>query len=197
MKRKAICILVVAATLAACTTQKSDPAAAVPVASSENTIIEPIPENDPHMPRTDGFVNAETADAEAAALYANVAASDPAPDQEPEPETVEVVSFDLIALCAFTEAGNQPEDGIRAVVDVIRNRVEHPAYPNTAEAVIMQPNQFALGKHTVPEWFKEIVFEEWITETPVLESDYVYFNTTPHRFGHDYIQIGAHWFGRY
>lgn len=193
MKRKAICILMGAAILAACTTQKSDPAAAVPVASTENTIIEPIPEDDLHMPRTDSFVNAETADAEAAALYADISAS----GQDWEPEIVEIVSFDLIALCAFTEAGNQPEDGIRAVVDVIRNRVEHPEYPNTAEAVIMQPYQFALGKHTVPEWFKEIVFDEWITEMPVLESDYVYFNTTPHRFGHDYIQIGAHWFGRY
>lgn len=176
MKRKTICILMAAAILAACTTQKSDPAAAVPVASTENTIIEPIQEDDLHMPRTYSFVNAEA-------------------DQEPE--IVEIVSFDLIALCAFTEAGNQPEDGIRAVVDVIRNRVEHPAYPNTAEEVIMQPYQFALGKHTVPEWFKEIVFDEWITETPILEPDYVYFNTTPHRFGHDYIQIGAHWFGRY
>ena len=187
MKRKAICILIAAAILAACTTQKSDPAAAVPVASTENTIIEPIPEDDLHMPRTNSFVNAETADAEAAALYADISASG----------HVEIVSFDLIALCAFTEAGNQPEDGIRAVVDVIRNRVEHPAYPNTAEEVIMQPYQFALWKHTVPEWFKEIVFDEWITETPVLEPDYVYFNTTPHQFGHDYIQIGAHWFGRY
>lgn len=160
---------------------------------AESSIVEPI-SYDP-MPRTDTFWNAETADAEAHALTSDLGVSDPVQDQEPE--IVEIESFDLIALCAFTEAGNQPEDGIRAVVDVIRNRVEHPAYPDTAEAVILQPNQFAVGTHTVPEWFKEIVIDEWITETPVLESDYVYFNTTPHRFGHDYIQMGAHWFGRY
>lgn len=186
MKRKTICIIIMAAILTACSTQNS-----LPDAEAENSIIEAVKDDDPYMPRSDSVFSMETADAEAAALYASMAQS------EPESEVIEIISFDLIALCVFTEAGNQPEEGVRAVVDVIRNRVEHPAYPNTAEAVILQPHQFAVVTHTVPEEFKQIVFDEWITETPVLDSDYVYFNTTPHSFGHDYIQIGAHWFGRY
>lgn len=148
-------------------------------------IVEDVP--DEYMPRSTNPISMETADAEAIGLYAEI--------EQPEPEIVEIISFDLIALCAYTEAGNQPEEGIRAVVDVIRNRVAHPAFPNTAEAVIMQPKQFAVGKHVVPEEFKQIVFDEWITDTPILSENYVYFDTVPHSYSKNHIQIGAHWFG--
>ena len=51
--------------------------------------------------------------------------------------------LELLALCVEAEAGNQDLIGKRMVADVILNRVEDEAWPDTIEAVIKQKNQFA------------------------------------------------------
>ena len=48
-----------------------------------------------------------------------------------------------MAACVEAEAGNQGLDGKRMVADVILNRVEDPAWPNTIEGVITQKYQFS------------------------------------------------------
>lgn len=52
-------------------------------------------------------------------------------------------SLELLAICVEVEAGNQPLDGRRMVVDVILNRVDDQDFPDTIEGVITQPYHFS------------------------------------------------------
>lgn len=55
-----------------------------------------------------------------------------------DPET------NLMAHMVQAEAGNQPEEGQRLVVDVVLNRVDSDLFPDTASEVIKAPGQFAV-----------------------------------------------------
>lgn len=50
----------------------------------------------------------------------------------------------------YHEARSEPEEGIRAVLTVIKNRKNSKAYPNTFCGVIYQPNQFSFRNHLKP-----------------------------------------------
>lgn len=50
--------------------------------------------------------------------------------------------IDLLATLVRAEAGNQPLDGKKAVVDVVLNRVDSDRFPNTIQGVIYQEGQF-------------------------------------------------------
>lgn len=56
----------------------------------------------------------------------------------------------MIAKIVWLEAGNQDMTGKRLVADVILNRVESEAFPDTVEGVLSAPGQFctysAIGK---------------------------------------------------
>ena len=53
--------------------------------------------------------------------------------------------LDLLAALVWAEAGDQPlPDGLCYVCDVVLNRVDSPAWPNTIEGVIYQPGQFSV-----------------------------------------------------
>jgi hypothetical protein len=47
-------------------------------------------------------------------------------------------SVDCLAQAIFYEAGNESEDGQRAVAQVVLNRVRHPAWPNSVCGVVYQ-----------------------------------------------------------
>lgn len=47
-------------------------------------------------------------------------------------------SLDCLTQAIYYEAGNQSEDGQRAVAQVVLNRVRHPAWPNSVCAVVYQ-----------------------------------------------------------
>jgi spore germination cell wall hydrolase CwlJ-like protein len=47
-------------------------------------------------------------------------------------------SLDCLTQAIYYEAGNQNEDGQRAVAQVVLNRVRHPAWPNTVCGVVYQ-----------------------------------------------------------
>ena len=49
---------------------------------------------------------------------------------------------ELIALVTMAEAEGESEYGKRLVIDTILNRIDHPAFPNTASGVIYQSGQF-------------------------------------------------------
>ena len=51
-------------------------------------------------------------------------------------------SLEMLAYCTMAEAGNQPEEGKRLVIDTILNRVDSEYFPNTVEEVINAPGQF-------------------------------------------------------
>ena len=47
-------------------------------------------------------------------------------------------AIQCLASAAYYEAGNQDEDGARAVAQVVLNRVRHPAFPNTVCGVVYE-----------------------------------------------------------
>lgn len=65
------------------------------------------------------------------------------PTEEELEEELYYDSLELLAICVEAEAGNQPLDGKRMVVDVILNRVDDPAWPDTIEGVITEPYAFS------------------------------------------------------
>ena len=53
--------------------------------------------------------------------------------------------LDLLAALVYAEAGDQPiPEGLCYVCDVVLNRVDSPAWPNTIADVIYQPGQFSV-----------------------------------------------------
>ena len=51
--------------------------------------------------------------------------------------------LDLLAAIVYAEAGDQGHYGMRLVCDVILNRVDSPAWPDTIPGVVYQTNQFS------------------------------------------------------
>lgn len=62
----------------------------------------------------------------------------------------------MLAACVQAEAGNQGEQGMRYVCDVILNRVDSDTYPDTITEVITQHGQFAVWpkgiQKQLPPW---------------------------------------------
>ena len=107
---------------------------------------------------------------------------------------------DLICRIAFREAGNQCEEGQRAVMEVILNRVESDVWPDTVEEVLSQPHQFSTwsGRNRVSEEHiedMEEILDKVYTEEPVLSDNYVYFNSLSNPRMNNRIKIQDHWFG--
>lgn len=70
----------------------------------------------------------------------------------------------LLAACVQAEAGNQGEQGMRYVCDVILNRVDSDTYPDTITEVITQKGQFAVWpkgiQKQLPPWPETITLCE-------------------------------------
>lgn len=106
---------------------------------------------------------------------------------------------DLICRITFREAGNQNQDGQRAVIEVILNRVIDERFPNTVNEVLSQPGQFSTwgGRSSVTdEQISGIypLFDIIYTEESVLNGNYVYFDGKQHSYGKNYVKIQDHWF---
>ena len=107
---------------------------------------------------------------------------------------------ELIARITFREAGNQSEEGQRAVVEVILNRLNSEKWPNTVEGVLSQNRQFSTwaGRNRVSEENVDnmlYIIDKVSTDDPVLTEDYVYFNSLKNPTMRDRIKIQDHWFG--
>ena len=64
---------------------------------------------------------------------------------EPWVNPLSQYEMDLFAALVWAEAGDQPiPDGLCYVADVVLNRVDSPAWPNSIEGVIYQPGQFSV-----------------------------------------------------
>lgn len=109
---------------------------------------------------------------------------------------------ELIYKITFAEAGNQEEEGQRAVIEVILNRVLSDDFPSTVEGVLSQKNQFSTwGRRNK---IKQIDMERIIPilelvamEEPVLPStEYLFFARGKQtKYATDFIKIQDHWFG--
>lgn len=60
-----------------------------------------------------------------------------------EPWTISQDELDLFAALVYAEAGDQGHYGMRLVADVVLNRVDSPAWPNSIAGVIWQSGQFS------------------------------------------------------
>ena len=54
-------------------------------------------------------------------------------------------ALDCLTSAAYYEAGNESDDGIRAVAQVVLNRVRHPAFPSSVCGVVYQGSTRATG----------------------------------------------------
>ena len=118
-------------------------------------------------------------------------------------EMIEDLSDDekeLICRITFREAGNQCEEGKRAVMEVILNRVKDENFPNSVEGVLSAPGQFSTWKLRNKVTSEQVdnmmeVLEVVQDSEPVLAGNYVYFDGVKHSYGKNYVKIQGHWFG--
>ena len=63
-------------------------------------------------------------------------------DWQSHQEELYLDSLELLALMVEAEAGDQPIEGKKLVVDVVLNRIDSPDFPNSIEEVITQKYAF-------------------------------------------------------
>ena len=107
---------------------------------------------------------------------------------------------ELICRITFREAGNQCEEGKRAVMEVILNRVKDKNFPNSVEGVLSASGQFSTWKLRNKVTSEQVdnmmeVLEVVQDNEPVLAGNYVYFDGVKHSYGKNYVKIQGHWFG--
>ena len=110
----------------------------------------------------------------------------------------------IVALTVYHEARGEGVDGMKAVLEVILNRVLSERWPNTATDVINAPGQFAVASYLKTANINEpdklaqafnLVDEVLASTDYILPDDYVYFATSKVN-GKDFIQIGNHYFSK-
>ena len=110
--------------------------------------------------------------------------------------------IELICKITFLEAGGQCEEGKRAVMEVILNRVLDDRYPDTVYSVLSAPGQFTtwgardtVSRENVDKMriILDIVCDS--RETILPNGNYFYFARNQFNWANGYIQIGDHWFG--
>jgi len=108
---------------------------------------------------------------------------------------------ETLARLVWLEARGEGERGQQAVAEVVMNRVSDPRFPDTVNGVVFQTDpclQFApsgMIPHTTPQQAQYDAVDEALYGEPVLETDYVYFNTLPVTTV-GVIRIGNHYFSK-
>ena len=108
---------------------------------------------------------------------------------------------ELICRVLYREAGGEEEDGQRAVVEVILNRLLSEKYPNTIEEVLSQENQFSTWIYRAGVSEENIANSALIIEkvyneeNSILNEEYVYFNSLEDPIMNNRRKIGNHWCG--
>lgn len=121
-------------------------------------------------------------------------------------ESVMLTDSDITyaALCAYHEARGESFEGIRAVVEVIFNRILSEKFPNSVEQVVFQQGQFDCASYltsaNIAEPDRLTVCYDAVNyvlhnDDYMLDSDYGYFKSTPYT-SCSYIQIGNHYFAK-
>lgn len=109
--------------------------------------------------------------------------------------------LDLLAALVWAEAGDQPiPEGLCYVCDVVLNRVDSPAWPNTIADVIYQPGQFSVVNNgalnrafgNVPQVCYDAVQSQLAGR---LNYDIIYFSMNYLANGSFAFVHGTHWFG--
>ena len=106
--------------------------------------------------------------------------------------------FETVVEVVEAEAGNQPEEGQRLVVDVIGNE----AGWDMAKVVINHgrfrsyPDGCAKWRSSITEELRQLVADEWLREDKADGGAGVWYFRTGHyhSFGHKFKQVGDHYF---
>lgn len=103
----------------------------------------------------------------------------------------------LLEQITFLEAGNQSDEGMQAVVEVILNRMHSEVYPNDLTAVLSQNGQFSTWSYrtsaNVTYRVKSNVEKVLDGNTNILPFETLYFSTSPLNNKVQEV-IGAHYF---
>lgn len=108
---------------------------------------------------------------------------------------------ELICRILYREAGGEEEEGQRAVIEVILNRLLSEKYPNTIEEVLSQENQFSTWIYRAGVSEENlansalIIEKVYNEENSILTEEYVYFNSLEDPIMNNRRKIGNHWFG--
>ena len=107
-------------------------------------------------------------------------------------------SLEYLACCCQAEAGNQPIEGKKLVVDVILNRVDSPDFPDDIVSVIKQSGQFSVVRNGQINKV-EPDFETWEAVRAELakrsNTKVIYFQAGGFSSsGHAWKQVGDHFF---
>lgn len=108
-----------------------------------------------------------------------------------------------LARIIFWEAGSESEKGQMAVAEVILNRVQHSAWPDTIQGVIYQSSQFTPTED--PDYKTRPIEDQFYTIAKrVLDGESVlccdsvtYFSRGKSDYMASPFKIGRHWFGHY
>lgn len=107
----------------------------------------------------------------------------------------------LIARLTEAEAGGEPVEGQRLVIDTVLNRMDHWAFPDTVYDVIYQPYHFSpvwsggINCYTGRADLIELVREEMIERT---DYDVIFFQAGGYSmYGVPMYQVGHHYFSSY
>lgn len=149
---------------------------------------------------------AKLADCEIALAEATKAAKCFIQNPEYRYESVVLSEADITyaALCAYHEARGESFEGIRAVVEVIFNRVLSDKWPNTVKDVVFQQGQFDCASYltsaNISEPDRLTVCYDAVNyvlhnEDYILDIDVGYFKSTPYT-SCSYRQIGNHYFAK-
>lgn len=106
--------------------------------------------------------------------------------------------FETVVEVVEAEAGNQPEEGQRLVVDVIGNEARW----DMAKVVINHgrfrsyPDGCAKWRSSITEELRQLVADEWLRADKADGGAGVWYFRTDyyHSFGHPYKQVGDHFF---
>ena len=108
---------------------------------------------------------------------------------------------ELICRITYREAGNQNEEGQRAVIEVILNRTLHEDFPDDVYSVLSQKGQFTTWKRRNKvtseqvEKMKDVLDTVYNSSDTILSDSYLYFGRKRHSYACNYIKIQDHWFG--
>ena len=109
--------------------------------------------------------------------------------------------IEMVAQVTMAEAGGEPEEAQRLVIDTILNRIDSDRFPDTLEKVIYGKNQFsvmwngAFERCYPREDLVDLVEEELLERT---NSDVLYFRAAHyHNFGRPVVAYGNSYFSTY
>lgn len=110
--------------------------------------------------------------------------------------------YDLLRRIMALEGHTEGHDGLKAIAEVVFNRMRSDRFPDTLEGVIYQRGQFATVRYlkkpyVLPGEAEDDAISEVLreTETVLPSTDYVFFSRGKSN-GKAFVKINHHWFSR-